>query len=167
MKRREGELIGLVSRHPLSHFIFIKIDLRWIYSGYWLALAAQLPSPSNGATREQIELALRARLVLFPSPTSFSFHLALAATGRRDILIFSCKNKEDRERRADESRNVRETQFFPFAPYPFALLPSPRPATPTSLSLDPFSSDCLAPGKRARHPGVQGKYSAADGCAIL
>lgn len=163
MKRREGELIGLVSRHPLSHFIFIKIDSRWIYSGYWLALAAQLPSPTNGATREQIELALRARLFFFSLLSDFlSFHLALAATGRRDILIFSCKNKEERERRADESRNVRETQFFPFAPYPFT---PPRDAD-IAVTRSIFIGLSRAWQARAAS-GVQGKYSAADGCAIL
>lgn len=54
MKRQEGELVGLAPRE-LSRFIFIKIDLRWIYSGYWLALAAQSRFTYNTEGRVEIE----------------------------------------------------------------------------------------------------------------
>jgi len=53
-----------------------------------------------------------------------------------------------------------KSSFLFRAPYPFAR------SMPTLPSLDPFSSDCLAPGKRAASR-VQGKYGTADGCVIL
>ena len=138
-----------------SHFIFIKIDLRWIYSGYWSALTVQLPSPFTRNMRADRVGASNC----FRFLRRF-FHLILAATGRLDILIFSYKKKRN-ERSVWMNRETSGKSSFLFrAPYPFAR------SMPTLPSLDSFSSDCLAPGKRAASR-VQGKYGTADGCVIL
>lgn len=46
----------------------------------------------------------------------------------------------------NRERNVGETQFSRSRPMP----------TSRAVPLDPFSSDCLAPGKRARQSGSRG-----------
>lgn len=91
--------LGLAPRaFFLSRFTFIKIDLRWIYSGYWLALAAQSRSMYN--TEERIEIEIESSEFFFPpNATSLSRmpSRSLLQQVSSDILIFSRKNKKKRE----------------------------------------------------------------------
>lgn len=69
-------------------------------------------------------------------------NLVPVATGRRDILIFFCKNEEERGKEyTDESMMEKRSFLF---------------RTNIILSLNPLSSDCLAPGRSGGHSWSKG-----------
>lgn len=115
MKRQERELVGLAPRE-ISRFIFIKIDLRWIYSGYWLALAAQSRSTYNTEERVEIEsskffLSNATSLPRMPSRSRCNRYL-------RHSNFLAQKQEGTKEKKLYEWIQVRKMQFS----FPLSLL---------------------------------------------
>lgn len=143
MKRQEEELVGPCY---LSRFIFIKIDLRWIYSGYWLVLAAR----STYNTEERVEIERES--FFFPMLLLFrECHLVPAATGTSDILIFSRKNKKEREKKVYEWIKDGETRGFHVISHGSSRFPSRTLDIAVIRSALP--SDCLAQVYGIQGPG--------------